>query len=168
MTDTLTITPDMVGKYVRCRSGQRAYILCITPEWAKEPNWSRVIGYYQRTDYSWANVSWSLEGLYIDNDHHDCHIISLWVDEEPEEDQEEKALRTEAQGDALGQAAINYRLYKIEKRMEELKTNLFPRVMALEALVNANIKNEKRIEALEGWKERHFAALQRCLDKLNK
>lgn len=121
MTDTLTITPDMVGKYVRMRDGDKAYIISIVSRDIKEE--LPVVGMVWKN--SWCLTDWHLNGKFLacGSEPHDADITSPWVDEEPEEDQEEKALRTEAQGDSLGQAAINYRLYKIEKRIEALEND---------------------------------------------
>lgn len=89
MTDTLTITPEMVGKYVRLRGGGKAYLagvihknICL--EFGLSESFF-ILGIIN--DSVAKDLSWSENGRYLNfwASEHAYDIISLWVEEEQED-----------------------------------------------------------------------------------
>lgn len=98
MTDTLKITPDMVGKYVRLRNGEKAFIVAVIQRVMKNMQqaidqdypwvFRGAIGYINFADSAWTGVrDWHKNGCFsnMEGEKSERDIIALWVDEEPKQ-----------------------------------------------------------------------------------
>lgn len=149
MTETLTITSDMVGKYVRLRNGDKAYVSGIIPDEIKKSicpaggldRYDHFIGFWQDSVGGgvWREWSWKRSGNYIDaypevQNEHGCatDIMFVWVDGEPEEDN-----------------PLIEQTFKRIERLEDFQKSMTPSDYYPEAWRSQMQAATKRIEELE-------------------
>lgn len=84
MNDTLYITQELVGKYVRLRDGSKGYISGILPpEICKNDNYDSVYcvsGAYLDQDEWEMGESWTADGTSYVDEEDPKDIVGLWVD----------------------------------------------------------------------------------------